>query len=299
MRVSPDAWVRGNSSTPLLWNLDHHIVHVHASFAHHVSHSNTPCRLDSSILTRLQDQLSFDSQPPFPNTVHITLPTIHIMLPTILLPLTFALLTHALPSPNFVPITVSPGIPYVPPGHPPVSCTNISTGISSHCFTNLTIARYLSDWNTSYPREVCTPTQTWSTCYLSYAYATNVTQAGFDGHPRPTTSLTAANATALHDCSTLNGNSSTNGCPPPQLSLPPTAGPQTFYSVLNIYNVHQHLTVWSQAIATNTSLPGIDYLIEDSNGHVNEALDSATGLLQSVVARFGRSGPADAALINL
>lgn len=47
------------------------------------------------------------------------------------------------------------------------------------------------------------------------------------------------------------------------------------------------------------SLAGINYLIEDSNGTVNTALDSATGLLQSVVARFGKSGPADAALIQL
>lgn len=225
------------------------------------------------------------------------------MLPTILFPLTLALLTYALPSPAFIPITVSPGIPYTPPGHPPVSCTNTSTGISSQCFTNLTIPRYLTDWNISYSRELCAPTQTWSNCYLNYAYTTNISNttttsmAGFDGHPRP--QLTAQNLTTAHDCSTLNGNSSTNGCPPPQLSLPKRASPQTFYSVLNIYNVHQHLFVWSQAIAANTSLAGINYLIEDSNGMVNPALDSATGLLQSVVARFGKSGPADAALVQL
>ena len=66
-----------------------------------------------------------------------------------------------------------------------------------------------------------------------------------------------------------------------------------------MYNVHQHIFVWSQAIAANTSLRGIDYLIEDSNGAVNPALDSATGLLQSVIARFGKSGMADAALVEL
>ena len=181
---------------------------------------------------------------------------------------------------NGVPIVVSPGLNYTNPSHEPVVCTDLNTGITSNCYATLNETSYLTNWNTSLSSEICSPLEFWSTCYLNFAY-TNGT----------TTQVTSQNV-SQHDCSSLNGNSSMNGCPPPSINAKVWT-PQEYYAVFNIYTVQHHIFVWSQAISAPSSLGGITLALQP-NG-----TDTATSLLETIILGYGINFYADQALYDL
>ncbi|KAG8528247.1 uncharacterized protein KY384_007164 [Bacidia gigantensis] len=135
-------------------------------------------------------------------------------------------------------------------------------------------------WNETYRLETCAPTQLWSTCFLNLAYTNNTRQT-----------ITRANITA-HDCSSLDGNSSTNGCPPPPANATLFTS-RSYYAVLNIYNVQHHIFVWAQAINASASLPGIAAIAAQA------VPTTPNSLLQSIIREFGINQAADDALVNL
>ena len=177
------------------------------------------------------------------------------------------------------PIVVSPGLDYKNPSHSPVNCTDLETGIATNCYAELDETSYLINWNTTIRKETCSPSQLWSNCYLNSAY-TNGTER----------TITKQNI-SQHDCSTLNGNSSSNGCPPPFTDNKDWT-PQEYYAVLNIYTVQHHIFVWSQAISARESQVAIAQSMKP-NG-----MDD-TSLLQTLIQRYGINHAADEALSEL
>ena len=180
------------------------------------------------------------------------------------------------------PIVISPGLNYTNPSHPRVNCTALETGVANYCYAELDETSYLTNWNTTIRSETCSPLQLWSNCYLNLAYT--------NGTNRTITSQTINQ----HDCSTLSGNSSSNGCPPPSEYKPWT--PQEYYAVLNIYAIQHHIFVWSQAISARAS--------QDASGGIAQAInstktDTPTSLLQTLIHKYGINHAADEALFNL
>ncbi|KAL9131309.1 MAG: hypothetical protein Q9217_000744 [Psora testacea] len=183
-------------------------------------------------------------------------------------------------TPTGIPIVVSPGLNYTNPTRPPINCTDINPGITPTCYKTLNVTSYLTNWDTKIRRETCSPKQLWSTCFLNFAYL-NGTKL----------QINSTNITK-HDCSTLDGNSSTNGCPPP-FTKAKIWTPQKYYAVFNIYNVQHHVFVWSQAISYAPSQRGILAALTPNRPN------TATSLLQNIILKYGVNTNADNALVRL
>ena len=194
------------------------------------------------------------------------------------------------PSSSGVPLVVSPGINasnHVPPRS--LDCNNIQAGISPQCYQNLSMTAYLDNWNTSIRREVCAPSQSWSSCFQVNAYT------------NPGAAADSPNINTIsqhHDCSTLTTNSSNSDKCIAPLANQKAWTPKDFYGAFNIYSLQHHISIWAQALAATTSQPAIETVsrsdtVSDSDGQ------TADSVLATLILKYGRDHDADDFLVRL
>ena len=178
-----------------------------------------------------------------------------------------------------VPLVVSPGLNLsVGPG---VNCTDLHTGFNTQCFVSQNVSNTFLNFNVSILPEICGPSQSWSECFQIQAYATPAIP--------DITRVVAQN----HVCTTLTTNTNNS-----HLCSPPNANAKAWtlgewYGVWSIYNLQSHISIWAQAISTNTSHQAI------SNVTTAYPDGNASTILSAIFTKYGLDLQADDALKGL
>ena len=180
------------------------------------------------------------------------------------------------------PILYHTLVPTVIPGVAP-DCSDLSTGWSPACFVDEDVTSYLIEYNTTIRLETCAPYQPWTQCFQGSAFSG-------PGGPKPLT------IQSLHNCTYLSlSPTNTSSCVEPQLNTNTTKiwSLGDWYGVWSIYQLQSHVSSWTQALLSNTSITAISNLIS------NYTTWNASQILATIIKDHSLDPAADSALINL
>ncbi|KAL2042493.1 hypothetical protein N7G274_004986 [Stereocaulon virgatum] len=196
-----------------------------------------------------------------------------------------------------IPIVVSPGLnfsidPNITPNLTPCTTITSTNAPTIPCFTKLQVASYLENFNSTLA-EVCSPTQLFSQCLLATVTAVpglNCTSKINTTTMNGITSASNSTTCVPFDCATLNSRA----CPAPTASTNMTIPQaQGYYAVYSLYSVNQFLSGWATALNRASSEPAILSVLN------NTTTPTPTGVLVSLITRYGLNPNADAKLVQL